>query len=172
MKLCWGKKVSATFRERLVVRCKWLDVDPSHLMACMAFETGGTFSPSVQNAAGSGATGLIQFMPQTAYALGTTTDELGEMPAEEQLDYVLAYFNWAKGRLETLEDVYMCILWPRAIGKPLDYVLFDKSDHKRPALYIQNAGLDYNKDGLITKREAAAKVRRQLEFGLLPENAA
>lgn len=171
MKLCWGKKVSSMFRERLIVRCKWLGVDPSYLMACMAFETGGTFSPSVQNAAGSGAVGLIQFMPQTAYALGTTTEDLAEMTAEEQLDYVLAYFNWAKGKLSTLEDVYMCILWPRAIGKPLDYVLFYQSDQKRPKQYIQNAGLDFNRNGKITKAEAAAKVRKWWMTGLLPDNA-
>lgn len=171
MKLAWGKKVSLAFRQRLIERCEWLGVDPSYLMACMAFETAATFSSSIRNAAGSGAVGLIQFMPQTAYALGTTDDELSEMSAEEQLDYVLAYFNWAKGKLKTLEDVYMCILWPRAIGKPLDYVLFDKSDHKRPQRYIQNAGLDYNKDGLVTKAEATRGARSFLEVGLLPENS-
>ena len=39
---------------------------PEYLLAVMSFETGGTFSPGVRNAAGSGATGLIQFMPATA----------------------------------------------------------------------------------------------------------
>ena len=34
------------------------------------------------------------------------------------------------------------------------------------------AGLDYNKDGLITKAEAAAKVRAKLEKGLLAGNVA
>lgn len=171
MKLAWGKKVSEVFRQRLVVRCTWLGIEPSYLMACMAFETAATFSPSIKNAAGSGAVGLIQFMPQTAFALGTTDDELEAMTQEEQLDYVLAYFNWAKGKLTTLEDVYMTILWPSAIGKPLDYVLFDKANHKRPKRYIQNAGLDFNKDGLITKAEATRRVRSFLEVGLLPENS-
>lgn len=41
-------------------------------MAAMAFESGETFSPSIKNAAGSGAVGLIQFMPSTAKALGTS----------------------------------------------------------------------------------------------------
>ena len=173
MRLAWGKKVSEIFRQRLVDRCEWLEIDPSYLMACMAFETAATFSPSIRNAAGSSAVGLIQFMPQTAFALGTTDDELSKMSAEAQLDYVLAYFNWTKtkGNVHTLEDVYMCILWPRAIGKPLDYVLFDKADHKRPQLYIQNAGLDYDKNGRITKAEATRGVRSFLEVGLLPENA-
>jgi soluble lytic murein transglycosylase-like protein len=35
-------------------------------MACMAWESGRSFRPDVKNMAGSGATGLIQFMPTTA----------------------------------------------------------------------------------------------------------
>lgn len=35
-------------------------------MACMAFETGETFSPNEPNKADSGAVGLIQFMPKVA----------------------------------------------------------------------------------------------------------
>lgn len=66
--LCWGKKVSAPFRVRIVEIGHNLGVDPDFLMACMAFESGGTFSPSIKNAAGSGAIGLIQFMPSTAQA--------------------------------------------------------------------------------------------------------
>lgn len=64
----------------------------------------------------------------------------------------------------------MAILWPVAIGKPLDFVLFDKSDPEHPKRYIQNAGLDFNRDGKITKAETAAKVRAKLEKGLLVGN--
>lgn len=69
--LAWGKKVSKPFRDRVLRMGAALQADPSHLMACMAFETGRTFDPAVRNAAGSGAVGLIQFMPATAQALGT-----------------------------------------------------------------------------------------------------
>lgn len=41
----------------------------------------------------SGATGLIQFMPSIAKALGTTTDELKKMSAIDQLPYVTKYFQ-------------------------------------------------------------------------------
>ena len=34
------------------------------------------------------------------------------MTAEEQLDYVEEYFKTSKGKLKSLEDVYMAILWP------------------------------------------------------------
>ena len=102
----------------------WLDVQPDNLMACMAWESAETFSPKVKNAAGSGAVGLIQFMPATARALGTTTTALAAMTVIEQLAYVKRYFQPYRGRLRTLSDLYMAILWPRGIGKAESYVLW------------------------------------------------
>jgi hypothetical protein len=169
--LAWGAKVSWQFRKKIDQVGIKIQIDPSFLMACMAFETGTTFDPSIRNAAGSGATGLIQFMPNTAQALGTTTDRLAAMTAVKQLAYVEKYFLPRKGKLASLEDLYMAILWPAAIGKPLDYVLFRKDDPLSPKRYVQNAGLDYNKDGEITKAEAAMRVRQHLELGLSAENA-
>jgi hypothetical protein len=113
--------------------------------------------------------GIIQFMPSTAISLGTTTDLLSAMTAEDQLDYVAKYFSPYKNRIKTLEDTYMAILFPAAIGKPLDFVLFSKDSPDHPLRYIQNHGLDCNKDGLITKHEACLQVRMKLERGLLPE---
>lgn len=169
MLLAWGAKVSPTFRDKVVLIAAGsggLAMDPSDLMACMAFESGETFSPSITNGAGSGATGLIQFMPQTAGQLGTTTAKLAAMKAEEQMDYVLRYFKPYAGRLHTIDDVYMAILWPAAIGKASSYVLFDKADPLYPKRYVQNHGLDLNSDGRVTKAEAAARVRDKLQKGL------
>lgn len=162
--LAWGLKVSAAFRERLFAVAYALQVQPDYLMAAMAFESGETFSPSVKNAAGSGATGLIQFMPATAKRLGTTTAALAKLSAEEQLKWVELYFKPWRGRLHTLADVYMAILWPAAIGKPESMVLWDAL--LAPTAYRQNAGLDTNKDGVITKAEAAAKVQAKLVKGM------
>lgn len=161
--LAWGRKVSQAFRDRLFEICQILGVEPDYLMACIAFESAETFSPSIKNAAGSGATGLIQFMPDTARGLGTTTAALAAMSAEQQLEWVLAYFLPYKGRLKTLADMYMAILWPAGIGKADGWTLWDKAS--RPTTYRQNAGLDLNKDGKITKAEAAAKVLAKLERG-------
>ncbi|MCX5890943.1 MAG: transglycosylase SLT domain-containing protein [Deltaproteobacteria bacterium] len=169
--LAWGKKVSEEFCERVREIADSLGTDPNYLMACMAFESGETFSPSKENEAGSGAIGLIQFMPSTAQDLGTSSEELASMTAEEQLDYVEEYFKPHKGKLKSLEDVYMAILWPVAVGKPSDYVLFRRDDPKHPKLYSQNKGLDLNKDGIVTKAEAAEMVRKKLEKGLSPEFA-
>jgi hypothetical protein len=166
--LAWGKKVTAAFSKKVTEIADSLGTDPNFLMACMAFESGESFSASVKNAAGSGAVGLIQFMPSTAQALGTTTAKLAAMSAVSQLDFVEKYFRPSKGKLKSLEDVYMAILWPAAVGKPLSFVLFSKSDTKHPKRYIQNAGLDFDKDGVITKAEAANKVRKKLEKGMQP----
>src|SRR5690606_7347779 len=69
-----------------------LGTRPEYILAVMSFETGGSFSPGVRNGVGSGATGLIQFMPTTARELGTSTDALARMSAVEQLEYVERYF--------------------------------------------------------------------------------
>ena len=170
--IAWGARVSEEFRNKVRSIANIIGIDPSDLMTCMAFETGKTFSPSIQNAAGSGATGLIQFMPTTAAALGTSTDELAEMTDVEQLKYVERYFRPWIGKLKTLEDIYMAILWPAAVGKPNSYVLFDKADPKHPKRYIQNAGLDFNADGKITKAEATYRVRKLREEGMFEKNVA
>ena len=153
-------KVSADFVLEVRGMCERLDIDPTWLMAVMAFETGGSFFPDVQNAA-SGATGLIQFLGSTAKGLGTSTDELAAMTAVEQLAYVEKYLEPYAGRVRTLEDLYCAVLWPAAIGRPAGYALF-----RRPSLaYEQNRGLDRDRDGVVTKWEAAEKVREQLSIG-------
>jgi hypothetical protein len=129
------------------------------LMAIMDFETGGSFDPAETNQAGSGAIGLIGFLPETARSLGTTTAELAQMSQTEQLVYVEKYFDQFGDRLSggNLDDIYMAVLWPKAIGKPDGYVLFRRGT----VAYRQNSGLDHNEDGTITKYEAATKVRRR-----------
>jgi hypothetical protein len=166
MRIAWGKKVSRQFVDRVIDMARHLETDPCYLMACMAFETGGTFRPDIYNKAGSGAVGLIQFMPQTATMLGVTSPALASLSAEEQLGFVLRYFLPFKGRLRSLSDVYMAILWPSAVGKPENRVIFRRSDPVRPKLYLQNHGLDLNKDGEITKAECTAKVMKMLNKGL------
>jgi hypothetical protein len=168
--LAWGAKVSAEFRAREIQIAARIACDPSHLMAAIAFETGRTFNPAIRNAAGSGATGLIQFMPSTAIALGTTVEKLAAMSAVEQLDYVEKYFvqNGYAGRMHTLSDVYMAILMPTAIGKPDSATLISSAQEKA---YVQNKGLDLNRDGNITKAEATTFVAKALADGLLPANA-
>ena len=163
--LAWGQKVSSAFRTKVLDICRsfgWTDDHASWLMSCMAFESGETFSPSIKNAAGSGATGLIQFMPATARGMGVTTADLAELTAEQQLDFVKQYFKPYAARVKSLPDMYMAILLPKYVGQPDSAVLFSDG-----IAYRQNAGLDTNRDGRVTKAEAASKVAAKLSKGLM-----
>lgn len=165
-KLAWGAKVSPEFVKNLMAMAKsfgWTGEQASYLMACMAFESGETFSASIKNAAGSGATGLIQFMPATAKGLRTTCDMLAQMRPEDQLQYVRKYFRPYASRVKTLSDMYLAILLPKYVGHPETTVLFSGG-----VSYRQNSGLDADKDGKVTKKEAAAKVQAKLEKGMKP----
>ncbi|WP_131196226.1 DUF2272 domain-containing protein [Lichenihabitans psoromatis] len=155
--IAWGAAVPTAFKAAVLDIASELACDPSHLMAAMAFETGEAFSAKSQNPH-SLATGLIQFTPSTAIGLGTTVESLAAMTEVSQLAYVLAYLLPFQGRMGTLPDLYMAILLPTAVGKPDGTVLFSK-----PSLaYFQNIGLDANRDGEITKSEAASKVQAAL----------
>lgn len=161
--LAWGARVSPVFKERVFWIADTLRLPADDLMACMAWESGETFSASVRNGAGSGATGLIQFMPSTARMLGTTVNKLAAMSAEDQLNYVYKYFRPYAGRLHNLGDIYMAILWPKAVGKPDTYVLWDK--RTMPTTFRQNAGLDSNKNGQVTRGECLTKIKEKLVKG-------
>jgi hypothetical protein len=162
--VAWGAKVSPAFKRKVMEITARLDISADFLMSCMAFESGETFSPSIRNAAGSGAVGLIQFMPKTAKALHTSTAALAAMSAESQLAFVERYFRPYKGRIRTIEDIYMTILFPRAIGRDQGYTLFS-GDTKA---YRQNKGLDADGDLRVNKYEAAAAVRAKYKKGLRP----
>lgn len=169
--LPWSAKVSKNFIDlvyQIGANLEMPTMGPAWLMSCMAWESGRSFDPAKKNMAGSGATGLIQFMPDTAIGLGTTVDALAKMTAEQQLVFVQKYFMPYRGKLNSLSDVYMAILWPAAVGKPDDHVLWTRAD--RPTTYRQNAGLDVNKDGAITKAECTLKVYDTMMEGFKDEN--
>lgn len=158
--MAWGAHVSQVFKDRVIWICDQLGMHPDDLMSCMAWESGETFRADVKNMAGSGATGLIQFMPTTARGLGTSTQALALMTPEDQLRYVYKYFRPWSGRLLNLGDVYMAILWPKAVGKPDSYSVFNGG-----TTYRQNAGLDINKDGNVTRGECLSKINAKLLKG-------
>jgi hypothetical protein len=164
MQLAWGKRVDSAFKEKVVTISAGLGIDPNYLMAAMAFETGRTFQPDIQNPR-SKATGLIQFMPKTAQSLGTSIEALARMSAVEQLDVVATYFAPHAGKLKDLDDIYMAILWPAAVGKAASFVLFAQPSKA----YDLNKGLDANDDGAVTKAEAASRVQQHLVEGMREE---
>lgn len=152
-----ANKTTKEFRDKVVQIAQRIPAKPLFLMAVMSFETGGTFSPSIINPA-SKAVGLIQFLPSTARGLGTTATKLAQMTAIEQLDFVEKYLKQFGKPLNTLEDTYMAVLFPRAIGKGSNFVLFSSPSRE----YKQNRGLDINRNGNVTAGEAAALVRSRI----------
>lgn len=161
-KLIWGARVSEAFRAKVITIAKNLSLQPNWLMAVMAFETGYTFSPAATNQAGSGATGLIQFMPDTARGLGTTTERLAGMSAVEQLDWVEKYYKQYARRIHNLGDAYMAVLLPnRGIGQPDSYVLWAEGSSG----YRQNSGLDRERKGFITRGDAVARADESYREG-------
>ncbi len=163
--IAWGAKVSPEFKAKVIKIAKNLDISPDFLMTCMAFETGGSFSPKEPNKAGSSGIGLIQFMEETAEAFETSTKELAAMSAVKQLDYVEKYFKDALRvykHLNSLEDVCFAILYPGGIGKKDDVVLFKDGTRE----YKGNKGLDKNKDKQVTVGEVVVKIRKMYEKGL------
>lgn len=171
---CWSKRVPKAFIGKIRAWVKERGLPPeavNWLMACIAFETAGTFDPTKQNNAGAKYFGLIQFGDMAAKDLGTTTAALIKLPQLQQLDWVFAYFDmWAKRgkKCTQLEDFYLTIFFPAAVGRTADTVIFRKDVD--PKAYSQNAGLDLNKDGVITVGEINERIYAMYYQGMHPDN--
>lgn len=94
------------FAAALAEVCDEIGIPAQWLADVMEAESG--FSNSVVNAIG--ATGLIQFMPETAAGLGYTTAEIAQMSRAQQTRTVVrAYLNQFKGLYHSIEDLYESI---------------------------------------------------------------
>jgi hypothetical protein len=147
------------FKKKLEKVAVALGVKSSDLLAIMKQESG--VNPSKYNMRGSGAVGLIQFMPATARALGTTTDALAQMDGVQQLDYVYKYFKMTGVGNGTLGDLYMAVFMPKYVGYDDKFVLGQRgAPGFSGKVYAQNDGLDRNKDGVITIADVKQSVSR------------
>jgi hypothetical protein len=123
----------------------------------MKLESG--VNPHIQNSIG--ATGLIQFMPKTAIALGTTTDELAKMDAVKQLDYVYRYYKMTGVGDGSAGDLYMATFMPKYVGADDSKVLGRQgAEGYSGKVYAQNKVLDRNRDGTITVADVKQSVER------------
>ena len=159
----------SSFEERVTAMAGRLHVRAGDLMAVMRFESG--LRPDAVNPT-SHAVGLIQLLPRHAadlLGLPMTPDRetravqaFAAMSADEQLEYVEAYFEQVLGGrgASSLRDAYMAVLYPAAVGRGDGYVIAraDAESSAGRAVYRQNAGLDVNGDGVITAGEAARRV--------------
>ena len=97
------------FRIRMHEVAAELEVPTMWLADLIAFETGGTFSPSVPNYGGYGAYGLIQFTEDTIRNMGYSVPQVTSMSDVEQLDLVRDYLSEFRGRLETPYHLLMAV---------------------------------------------------------------
>ena len=151
-------KLGEGFCAKLEQVAKNINCDPADLIGMMQSESG--INPSAYNSNG-GAIGLIQFMPATARSLGTSTQELLNMSAIEQLDYVEQYFsNWTKGSDEKLTggDLYTLCFLPAYLDRE---VLCSSSDSSTSKYYRANSVLDTDNDGSVTKAELNQRVENK-----------
>ena len=147
-----------SFHSKVIEVSRRLGVPQEWLLAVMDQES--QFNPGVKNFQGSGATGLIQFMPITASELGTTTPELARMGAVRQMDFVYEYLALVReryGDYKDLTDMYLGILYPKARGGDMCYTLFATPGKS----YRQNSGLDEDKDGRVTISDIDRHLKRK-----------
>ncbi len=145
------------FEQKVREVSRKLGVAPEWLMAVMHSES--RFDASVKNRLGSGATGLIQFMPATAKDLEITVNKLRNMNHVEQLDFVYDYLNEKRKRyrnFDSLTDLYLAILYPKALSGEFCYTLYAKPSKA----YQMNSGLDEDKDGRVTVADIDRRMKR------------
>lgn len=153
-----------TFMPRLNQVASSLGIEPTVLLNVMRFESG-LDSKAVNKM--SNAVGLIQFMPNTASGLGTTSDQLFNMSATDQLDYVEKYYrsNGVKPGA-TVGDLYILTFMPAARNKPDNFVLGDKRGGtvfglNKSAVYNQNKIFDRSGNGLFTVADVRDTINQR-----------
>jgi hypothetical protein len=111
----------SNFKTKLEKVADKLGVKSADLLTIIKHESGGR--PTAQDPWGVSA-GLIGFTGQTARALGTTKEEILQMTAVEQLDYVYKFY--VMNKLKPGSDVgtmYMLTFMPAYAYSPDDTVL-------------------------------------------------
>jgi hypothetical protein len=94
------------------------------------------------------ATGLIQFIPETAMTLGTTTDALMNMSRVEQMEYVDKFLALVNAKGSNAGELRAKTFLPSRADQ-------DVLARKGEIYYDKNAALDVNEDGVITKEDLA-----------------
>jgi len=143
------------FERKVRIMARSLNVPPEWVMAVIHSES--RFNPKIKNRKGSGARGLIQWMPHVYRNMGVK-----RLPSSSvaQLDLVEQYLCERQsqvGNYRNLTDLRLAVLYPVAVGKSKNYVLY-----RKPFLaYEQNMGLDVNKDGKVTVKDISQKMKAE-----------
>jgi predicted Fe-Mo cluster-binding NifX family protein len=123
----------------------------------------------------SRAVGLIQFTQAALVQIGEFTngsgfDKLHEVKLKfakmgeiKQLDYVKKYFEAAKDKIKSPEDIYLHVFAPSGVGKKDNFVLYEKGTDE----YSQNKSVDEenNNDGEIQRSEILGRYKTSFDEG-------
>lgn len=150
------KENKQEFLDKVRIIADKLAIDPNDLMSVMFLESG--LDSHIVNKLAvqkgiDGATGLIQFMPDTARELGTTTTKLKNMTNVEQLDYVYKYFLRYKSKLKDFTSLYMVTFYPVSLNHQTDNKwIFGSEVSMSRAQTVRNwnPGFDLSGNGYIT----------------------
>lgn len=150
------------FKKKIAEVSEKFNLDPQKLIAMMKLESNLETDAVNKKSA---ATGLIQFMPETARGLGTTVEGLIQMTAVQQMEYVAKYLEGAlrkvpKGEKVSSSDLYASVFWPKAVGESEDYIIAKKGE---PAYELNFNSLDVDKDGKIQKWELGEKIDQKIK---------
>jgi len=177
MALLFEHKVKGADRNSFIQKVKqvsyMLGYDPEWLLFVMNNESG--FKSNALNPY-SGATGLIQFMPETASWLGTTVQELKSMTRTQQMDWVLKYYQkWKKAgkAAKNSTDLALITFYPYAVNQPNHYKIgSEKSLERAKKITQQNPGLDIDKDGFVSVLDYKKWHASKLPQGVSKERVA
>lgn len=150
-----GKGDARSLNEALIRRAAVeAGLDPDKMAAVVAYESG--FNPSARNKT-SGATGFIQFMPETYAGMkkppgwgNVEFEQLGDVDPAAQAALTVEYFKQKGITADSSPgDYYRAVAAPASLGKPREHVVYGAGSKA----VEQNPAWDRNKDGVITAGE-------------------
>lgn len=118
----------------------------------------------------SDATGIIQWLPSTARALGTSVRKLRKMSVVEQIPYIEKYLkvNGILQHIESYSDLYLGVFSPRSLkGSKKDNTKDFVIGSKGSKAYDWNAVVDThygNNDGKLTVQDFERFAMRDLKL--------
>ena len=153
---------SAKYAWQIIRIADTVDVPAEWIMCLIDMESN--HQTTIKNRMGSGATGLIQWMPATAAQFGLSVDELRSMEHHEQAELIQKYLLkevHAHGGFWSFTDLYLGVLYPAARRElklaNYDYELFAYGSVAEK----QNHGLNYDKQGGVSLRDITKFLRHK-----------
>jgi hypothetical protein len=152
----------------------YLSVPPLWLVA--AFQLESSLNPTAKNSIG--AVGLNQMLPSTLAPYGITPEQYRTGGVAYQLKIMERFFAPIRGKVKRAGDLYLFNLYPVAVIQnwPMDAVIGKDEDFtirygtSLNKIYDGNAGLDFNKDKTLTRKDVVDFFENRYDEVLKTEN--